>query len=213
MGRPLENRNELDRPTQAGWPEDTELGVLLAAHQDQLVRIIKLRLDRRLQGRLDPTDVVQEAFLEASCRIEQYREDPAVPFFIWLRFLALQKLAQLHRQHLGVQARDAGREISLWHGSLPDVETAALAAHLIGQLTSPSRAAIRAEAKLRLEEALSRMEPIDREVLALRHFEQLSNGETARVLGIQESAACNRHIRALQRLRKLLTPQPGCPGE
>jgi RNA polymerase sigma-70 factor (ECF subfamily) len=136
-----------------------------------------------------------------------------MPFFLWLRFITGQKLLELHRYHLGAQARDAGREVSLYRGSLPETTSAALAAQLLGHLTRPSEAAIRAETKVRLQEALNRMEPLEREVLALRHFEHLSNAETAQVLGIQESAASKRYLRALKRLKDILTSTPGGIGE
>ena len=105
--------------------------------------------------------------------------------------------------------RDAGREVALYRGSLPEASSAALAAHLLGHDTRPSEAAVRAERKVRLQEALNSMGPLDREVLALRHFEQLSNTETAQVLGIGETAASNRYVRALNRLRKALLSVPG----
>jgi RNA polymerase sigma-70 factor (ECF subfamily) len=115
-----------------------------------------------------------------------------------------QKLALAHRQHLKVQARDAGREISLFHGAYPEASSAALAAQLMGKLTTPSQAALKAELRVRVQDALNSMDSIDREVLTLRHFEQLSNSETALVLGIKETAAANRYVRALERLRGVL---------
>jgi RNA polymerase sigma-70 factor, ECF subfamily len=188
-------------------------GALLARHQERLRRMVALRLDHRLQGRFDASDVIQEAYLEASRRLADYLKQPNMPFFLWLRFITGQKLLELHRYHLGAQARDAGREVSLYRGSLPETTSAALAAQLLGHLTRPSEAAIRAETKVRLQEALNRMEPLEREVLALRHFEHLSNAETAQVLGIQESAASKRYLRALKRLKDILTSTPGGIGE
>ena len=114
-----------------------------------------------------------------------------------------------HRKHLGAAARDAGREISLHRGALPETSSAALAAHLLGRLTTPSQAAIRAERKIRLQEALNSLDPIDREVLVLRHFEELSNGEAAAVLGLDKSAASKRYARALVRLKDILASLPG----
>jgi RNA polymerase sigma-70 factor (ECF subfamily) len=184
-------------------------GAVLAGHRDRLRRMVALRLDRRLQGRVDPSDVIQEAYLEAARRLPDYlREPDPMPLYLWLRYLAAQALQGLHRKHLGSKARDAGREIALV-GRMPEATSAALAAQLLGHDTRTSAAAIRAERKLRLEEALNRMDPIDREVLALRHFEQLSNAECARVLGLGESAATKRYIRALRRLKEILTALPG----
>ena len=200
---------ELERLHQAAQGDSDLLGAMLSRCQDRLLRMVRLRLDRRLQGRIDPADVVQEAFLEASARLDEYLRNPAVPFFVWVRFLALQRLALAHRQHLGVHARNAGREVSLYRGALPQASSTALAAQLVGKLTSPSQAAVKAELKIRLQEALNSMEEIDREVLALRHFEQLSNSEVSQVLEITPSAACNRYVRALERLKSILASVPG----
>jgi RNA polymerase sigma-70 factor, ECF subfamily len=182
---------------------------LLDHHRQRLRRMVALRLDRRLQGRVDASDVIQEAFLEASQRLPEYVREPRMPFFLWLRFLTGQKMLEAQRRHLGTQMRDAGREISLYRGALPETSSAALAAHLLGHDTRPSEAAVRAEMKVRLEEALNRMDPLDREVLALRHFEQLNTAETAQVLNIKEGAAGKRYIRALKRLKEILQGMPG----
>ena len=177
---------------------------LLEGSRSRLRRMVKLRLDPRVQGRVDPSDVIQEAYLEVSRNLADYLRDPKLPFYLWLRLLTAQKLALAHRKHLGVRARDAGREVSLFRGAYPRASSAALAAQLMGRLTSPSQAAVAAELKVRLQEALNGMAELDREVLALRHFEQLSNAEAARVLGIKETAAANRYVRALERLRGML---------
>jgi RNA polymerase sigma-70 factor (ECF subfamily) len=185
------------------------LGELLGRDRERLRRMVALRLDRRLQGRVDPSDVIQEACLDAARRLPEYHKNPAMPFFLWLRLLAGQRLQDEHRKHLGAAARDVGREISLYRGALPETTSAALAVHLLGRLTTPSQAAIRAERKIRLQEALNSLDPVDREVLALRHFEELSNGETAAVLGLDRSAASKRYARALVRLREILASVPG----
>jgi RNA polymerase sigma-70 factor (ECF subfamily) len=186
----------------------------LAEHRVRLRRTVALRLDRRLQGRLDPSDVLQEAYLEAARRLPDYQRDPQpMPMFLWLRFLVLQALQVVHRKHLGVQARDAGREISIHGAQMPQATSAALAAQLLGHDTRASEAAIRAERRLRLERALNQMDPVDREVLALRHFEQLANSECAKVLGLKETTATKRYIRALQKLREILTALPGGHSE
>jgi RNA polymerase sigma-70 factor (ECF subfamily) len=189
------------------------MGALLERHRKRLRRMVALRLDARLQGRVDASDVIQEAYLEASVRLPEYLGQPSMPFFLWLRYLTFQKLMELHRHHLGTQMRDAGREVALYRGNLPGVSSAALAAQLLGRDTGPSEAAIRAERKIRLQEALNSMDPLDREVLALRHFEQLNNAETAQVLGLQESAASKRYIRALTKLEAILSTRPGGLGE
>lgn len=182
---------------------------LFVQHRERLERMIQLRLDHRLQGRLDASDVLQEVFLEFSRCLPDYLRNPALPFFLWLRFIAGMKLQALHRQHLGVKARDARREVSLYHGPLPQASSVMLAAQLLGRLTTPSEAVSRIELQLRVQEALNAMEPIDREILALRHFEQLTNGETAQLLGLSEAAASNRFVRALKRLKEILLDTPG----
>jgi RNA polymerase sigma-70 factor (ECF subfamily) len=161
-------------------------------------------MDRRLQGRVDPSDVLQEAFLDFSSRIAGYVESPEMPFFLWLRNLTGRRLQLLHRHHLGAQMRDAGREVSLQRGAMPQATSVSLAAQLMGRFTSVTRAVQRAEMQLILQEAINAMDPIDREILALRHFEELSNAETAQVIGIQPSAASSRHVRALKKLRETL---------
>jgi len=189
--------------------EQHALAELFGAHRERLRRMVQLRLDRRLRGRIDPSDVIQEAFLDASRRLVEYAADPAMPPFLWLRFLTAQRLITLHRIHLGVKGRDAGREVSLHSGPLPSADSRSLAAQLLGRLTTPSRAAMRAEVQIRIQDALNSMDPIDREILALRHFEELNNSETAAVLGLHKAAASNRYVRALRRLKEILAPTLG----
>ena len=179
-----------------------------SAHRGRLRRMVALRLDRRLLGRVDPSDVIQEASLEAARALPKYLERPELPFFLWLRWLTGMALQVQHRKHLGVAARDASREVRLVDGPIPGASSAALAAQLLGHDTRPSVAAIRAERKLRLQEALDALDPIDREVLVLRHFEELTAEETARVLGIERSAASKRYMRALKRLKDQIGSSP-----
>lgn len=187
-------------------------GELFATYRDRLRLMVRLRLDRRLQGRLDPSDVLQEAYLDVAHRAAEYAANPTMPPYLWLRYLTGQRLAQLHRYHLGAQMRDAGQEISLHRGALPQASSVSLAQHLLGRLTTPSVAAARAELQRRVQEVLNSMEPIDREVLTLRHFEMLTNEETAAVLGLRKTAASNRYVRALRRLKEALGPLPGWGG-
>jgi RNA polymerase sigma-70 factor (ECF subfamily) len=184
------------------------LAELFEQNRDRLEQMVRLRMDRRLQGRLDPADVLQEAYLDVARRFPEYRADPAMPFFVWLRLLTGQRLVDLHRQHLGAKMRDAGLEVAL-HGGVPRASSASLAELLLGRLTTASRAAIWAETQRRVQDALDVMDAIDREVLVLRHFELLSNEETAQVLGLKPSAASNRHMRALKRLKDIMALAPG----
>jgi RNA polymerase sigma-70 factor (ECF subfamily) len=182
---------------------------IFARHRDRLRRMVELRLDWRLQARVDASDVIQDAFLDVARRLPDYLQNPTLPLFVWLRLVVAERLAALRRHHLGTHMRDAGREVSLQGGAMPPASSAALAAQLLGRHTSPTQAALRAERVLRVQEALNALEPIDREILALRHCEQLSRAETAQVLGIQEAAAAQRYVRALKRLKAVLTDMPG----
>jgi RNA polymerase sigma-70 factor (ECF subfamily) len=182
---------------------------LVKRYRSRLRRMVSFRMDARLQGRVDPSDVVQDVCLEAWQHLGSYVSQPNTSFFLWLRAVAGHKLGDLHRYHLGARMRDARREVSLYQGSLPGATSAALAAQLLGHLTRPSEAALRAERKVQLQTALNAMDPIDREVLALRHFEQLTVSEAAAVLGIKEKAAGMRYVRALRRLKEILTSLGG----
>jgi RNA polymerase sigma-70 factor (ECF subfamily) len=185
------------------------LNEFFTQHRGRLRRMIEMRMDCRLQARLDASDVLQEAFLEAVTRMDDYLRDPKLPLFLWLRLMVGERLTRLHRHHLGTRMRDAGREVSLYRGPLPAASSAALAAQLLGKLTSPSQAAVRAERMLRLQEALNTLDPLDREILSLRHFEELTRAEAAKVLGIEESAAAKRYVRALKRIKDILAALPG----
>jgi RNA polymerase sigma-70 factor (ECF subfamily) len=189
--------------------DEAALAVLVERHRDRLERMVRLRMDRRLQGRVDPADVLQDAYLAVRGKFPQYCAEPRLPFYLWLRLEVGQKLVDVHRFHLGRQMRDAGQEVSLHDGALPQVTSLSLAEHLLGKLTSASRAAMRGELKLRVQEALNSMDAQDREVLILRHFEELSNAEAAVVLGIKPSAAINRYVRALKRLKTVFEGMPG----
>ena len=198
---------ELQRRIERG--DEAALLDLFTRHRDRLKRMVKLRLDRRLQGRIDASDVLQEASIDVVRRAREYMARPSMPAFLWLRWITGERLLSLHRRHLGSKVRDAGLEVSLHHGALPQATSVSLAAMLLGRLTSPTRAAQRAELQLRLQDALNAMDPVDREILTLRHFEDLNNNETAQVLGISKTAASNRYIRALKRLKDALAGMQG----
>jgi RNA polymerase sigma-70 factor (ECF subfamily) len=199
--------DDLLRRAEAG--DAAALGALFAHYRDRLRQMVRLRLDRRLAGRLDASDVLQEAYLDVARRFPEYVAAQAVPFYVWLRALTGQRLIDLHRQHLGAKMRDAGQEVSLYRGALPQASSASLAQQLLAGLTSPTQAAVRAEMQLRLQDALNGLEPMDREVVVLRHFEELNNVETAAVLGIEPSAASKRYLRAVRRLKAILDQVPG----
>jgi RNA polymerase sigma-70 factor (ECF subfamily) len=189
--------------------DEQALSELFARYRKRLRVMVKLRMDRRLQGRLDPSDVLQEAYFDVAQRAKEYRDNPAMPVFLWLRWITAQKLMALHRKHLGAQMRSAGMEVSIHGGALPPADSISIAAMLLGRITSPTRAAQRAELQVRLQDVLNSMDPTDREILTLRHFEELCNSETAQVLGITKSTASSRYVRALMRLKKALEGVPG----
>jgi RNA polymerase sigma-70 factor, ECF subfamily len=197
---------------RAAEGDEQAVGALFERHRERLRQMVRLRLDRRLSGRVDPSDVLQEAYLDLNRRFPEYTANPAVPFYLWLRSLTGQRLVDLHRRHLGAQMRDAGQEVSLYRGVLPQASSVSLANQLLGRLTSPTQAAARAELQLRLQESLNALDPLDREILVLRHFEELSNNEAAEILSLQKSAASKRYIRAVARLKDLLKDLPGFFG-
>jgi RNA polymerase sigma-70 factor, ECF subfamily len=185
------------------------LAEIFTRHRDRLRSMLELRLDRRLQARMDPSDILQETFVEASRKLEEYCGDPRLPIFLWLRGLAAQKLIDLHRHHFHAGKRNAEREISFDQARGPSSQTWAMAEFLMGHQLSPSQVAVKAETKVRLEKALDQLEEMDREILALRHFECLTAAEAAKVLGIKLETAKKRYVRAMVKLRQILIQMPG----
>jgi RNA polymerase sigma-70 factor (ECF subfamily) len=177
---------------------------LFTRHRAQLLRMVEFRLDCRVAQRLDAGDVVQEAFLTAVQRLPYLAEGLNVPPIVWLRQVVEQTLVGIHRRHLGTQQRALDRECSLEALKLGQTTSVSLAAVLAGDASTPSHAALREERRVLLEQALDQMDPVDREVLVLRHFEELGNGEVAEILGLQPTAASNRYVRALQRLKEIV---------
>jgi RNA polymerase sigma-70 factor (ECF subfamily) len=180
--------------------DEDSLAELFSKYQERFRRIVRFRLDGRLQGRVDPDDVLQEAYLAAAQRLEHYSQRD-MSAFIWLRLIVGQTLIDIHRRHVGAQARDAGREVSIHGGGAAMSTSASLAQALMGSITSPSQAVARDELALQVAQVIDQLEPIDREILVLRHFEELTNREIAEVLDIQQKAASIRYIRALKRLK------------
>jgi RNA polymerase sigma-70 factor (ECF subfamily) len=185
------------------------LAEIFANYRDPLRRMVAFRLDHRLNGRVSPSDILQEAYLDAANRLHHYLAKPGQSVFGWLRLIVGQRLIDVHRQHRGAQGRDAGREVALDRDFTSADSSACLAAHLVGNLTSPSEAVMRHEAFAQLEAALNQMDAMDREVLVLRHFEELSNQEVAEVLELTKAAASKRYVRALARLKDILAQIPG----
>ncbi|HZU34678.1 MAG TPA: sigma-70 family RNA polymerase sigma factor [Gemmataceae bacterium] len=179
---------------------------VLVRHRDRLKLMVSLHLDRRLAARIDPSDVVQEALLQAAQNLDQYLHERPLPFYPWLRQLAWKSLIDLHRRHLHAKRRSVRREEPL-APHLSDQSAMQLAERVLIHQSSPSQRAIRSELRSRIRAALDRLGERDREVLVLRNLEQLSTKETAAVLGIREGSVKTRHLRALERLRALLEPE------
>ncbi len=179
------------------------LASLFSTYRDRLRRMVELRMDARLKGRVSASDILQEAYIGALQRLPHYQASADVPLFVWLRAVTMQRLIDVHRRHLGGQVRNANREIRL--GDVEAIEAGSgQIAELFANTTSPSLAARRGEIMTVVREALEQLDAIDREVLVLRHFEQMSNHEAAAALAIKPSAASKRYVRAVERLRGVL---------
>ena len=211
MSQELREHDELVHGVTQG--DEAALARLFSFHYDRLWRIVNFRLDRRLRGRVDADDIMQEAYLSASQRMDKFLYDHPRSLFIWLRMIVTQTLVDVHRRHIGAKKRDASRDVSVSSGWSAASTSYSLSFHLLGHLTSPSQAAVRAELSEQIDQALAGMSDIDREVLALRHFEELTNIETAHVLDMSEQAASIRYIRAISRLRSVLEVLPGVLDE
>ncbi len=194
---------------RAGEGDEEALAKLFDTHRKRLRSMVRLRLDQRLQGRVDPSDVLQEAFIDISDQLAAYLGSPEIPFFLWLRRMTGLRLMRVHRQHLGAAMRDAGREVSLYKGTCPEASSVSMAAELLGRFTTASQAAVRAERNNQIQNVLNGMDEIDREIIALRHFEEQSNAEAAQILGLSKAAARKRYVSAMTRLQTLLENTPG----
>ena len=180
-------------------------------HREPLRRMIGLRLHRAVGRRVDASDVVQEVLLKASGRLADYLKSPSLPFHLWLRQIARDHVIDAHRKHRVAGARSVDREAPM-AASFADRSSIELAARLRDPSPTPAASAIRRELERRFREAIGELDELDREVILLRHFEQLSNGEAARALGLSEPAAGMRHLRALRRLRVILGEAPSQRG-
>jgi RNA polymerase sigma-70 factor, ECF subfamily len=176
------------------------LAPLFEKHRESLERMIAFRLDDRIRGRVDPEDILQESYLEAARRLPSYLDQPTVSFYVWLRQIAYQTLINVQRGQFG-QKRDPRAEVHAQPNG--DATCHSILSMFSGQFTTPSRAMMKAEQFTQLRQILSEMDEVDREVLALRHFEYLTNNQVAEALGISITAASNRYIRAMTRLSQL----------
>ena len=196
-------------------PEERKrsLAELFTAHRDRLETMVRIRLDPRVRARLSTSDVLQESYLEAQKRLEEYVRAEPMPFYLWLRRVTALKLIELQRHHLGAQKRAAGKETPIEPLAGPGATSEAMALSLLERGPTPSEALAEGEKQAALASALERMDPLDREVIALRHFERLTAPETAEVLGIKEEAAQKRYFRALKKMRAILESVPGMRGD
>ncbi|QDV12370.1 ECF RNA polymerase sigma factor SigW [Rosistilla oblonga] len=176
-------------------------GELFSLHRPRIWQIVHFRLSDKIRGRVDPDDVVQEVFLDAEKRLRHYIDGDFPSLFLWLRLITGQTLSKIHRTHLGTESRNASREATPAGSNLWGNTSLCLSQRFIAHMTSPSQAAVRGELIAEVRTALANMNDIDREVLALRHFEELTNQEVAIELNIKPKAASIRYMRALERLR------------
>jgi RNA polymerase sigma-70 factor, ECF subfamily len=184
--------------------DDHAVNKLLEKHREALRRMIDMRLDRRIRQRVDASDVVQEVLIDAHRRIKDYLSNPAMPFHLWLRQMAQDRLIDAHRRHRDAARRSLDREQPLVIAGTDDRSTIELAAQLWDRELTPAAAATVRELQQRFAAAVEQLDEQDREVVLMRHFEQLSNGEVAEALGLTPPAASMRYLRAMRRLRELL---------
>jgi RNA polymerase sigma-70 factor (ECF subfamily) len=202
-----EQRN--DEVAQLRDRREDAMADFFGQYRGKLLRMIALRVDCRLLSKVDSEDILQEAFVTAARRIDDYLDRPTVPVIVWLRQITTQVLVDTHRRYLGAEMRDVRQEVTLRRGQGTGTRSGFLVAHLADSLTSPSQCAIRQEQVGAMRTALEQLGEIDREVLVLRHLEQLSNHEVAEILGIDRYAASKRYLRALARLRRSMpVPEP-----
>jgi RNA polymerase sigma-70 factor (ECF subfamily) len=182
---------------------------LLTTHRDPLRRMIDMRLDPALAARVDASDIVQDVLLEAHRRLSDYLRDPAMPFHLWLRHIAKDHVIDAHRRHRLAQRRSLDREQPIVPAALADHSSYELAGQILDQEPTPASAAIRHELQKRLDAAVARLDEDDRDIILMRHGEQLSNQDVAAALGLSEAAASMRYLRAVRRLRAALLPGGG----
>lgn len=180
-------------------PENLWLAELWLEHRERIARLLVLRMPAVLQRRVGIDDLLQETYLACGKRLEFLRAEPEVPMYAKLRRLALQTLADMERRHLGAGKRDAMREYAPEDASMMDAW-----AQFADSISSPRSHMERVERQQQIRLLLTQLSPADREILELRHFEELSNGECAAVLGIEVKAASIRYVRAVKRFRELI---------
>lgn len=180
---------------------------LLGEFREPLRKMIGLRLDPALARRVDASDIVQDVLLEANQRLTEYLAKPDMPFHLWLRHLAQDRIIDTHRRHRLAQRRSIDREQPIARPAWAEESSASLVQHLIDHDRTPASEAMIAELRHRLADAIDQLGDDDREIILMRHQELLSNQETATALGLTEAAASMRYLRAVRRLRAVLVPE------
>lgn len=198
MSTQEQDENDLIQKAQNGDLE--ALAQVFEINRERLKRMIRMRMSERVRPRVAVSDVLQEAYVDLAQQLGNYAKDPKLPFFLWMRRVTGLRLAKVHREHLGQQIRDVNRERRL-DVAIPDASAVYMANQLSGHFTSVSEKAMRNENELRMQAAIEQVSETDREILAMRHVEQLTNSEIAVLLEISESAATNRYVRAIRKLK------------
>lgn len=196
----------------AGGGDAGAVNQLLERHRNSLRRAVHLRLDRALARRVDASDIVQDVLVEANTRLADYLRDPRLPFHLWLRQLAKDRIIDMHRRHRGAQRRSVDREQGMSVPGARGQSSINLAGLLPDAELTPAAAALRRELEERFLLALEQLEEDDREIILMRHVEQLGNTEVAQALDLSPAAAGMRHLRALRKLRAILGDTPSQAG-
>ena len=183
---------------------DVAVNQLMNRHRDALRQMVKMRLDRAIAQRLDASDIVQDVLLEANNRLSDYINNPVMPFHLWLRQLAKDRMIDMHRRHRGAQRRSVDREQPLAAPAFGDRSSLDLAAQIKDLELTPAAANIRRELEERFLAALEHLNDEDRDIILMRHYEHLGNSEVAQALNISPPAAGMRYLRALRKLRTVL---------
>lgn len=197
----------------AGRGDPAAVNALLERHRQTLRRLVQVRLDRAIARRVDASDIVQDVLIEANTRLKDYLADPRMPFHLWLRHLAKDRVIEMHRRHRGAQRRSLDREQAIGSPAFGDRSSLDLGKMLVDQELTPAAENIRRELEQRFLAAVEQLEEDDRDIILMRHFEQLGNSEAAEALGLSPAAAGMRHLRALRKLRSILGERPSLNGE
>lgn len=204
MVKILESEDVQDLLNRASAGDPRAVDELMMLYRDRLKGLVRTRINQRLQSRLDESDIVQDAFVDIARRLDEYLQEPGVPFYVWLRTIVGAKLKQVHRDHLRTQRRDARRELPIPPHHEGDANSGVLALELLDGLTSPSQAVSKKEMRAQLKAALDKLDAKDREIISMRHVEQMSTMESANALGLSKAGAGNRYLRAIARLKRVL---------